>query len=258
MTTPATSTEAPTASTSLETAAQLQRTAIAATATPGTQAALAAQRCQWQAGTWQIFPGTADQVATVRQYIRSQLTGHPALDDVILAASELAANAITHTSSGHPGGTFAIHLTHSSPGHIALLVTDQGGPSQPQITRPDTDKESGRGLSVVASLASLLDTSGDATGRTVLAVIPGPPGGTTINRASTRHAYQQVADTIAARIAAGQYPSKLPAERGLAEEFGVSYLTMRRAMAILRKRGLIESIHGRGTFTTPNTAENSR
>ncbi len=71
---------------------------------------------------------------------------------------------------------------------------------------------------------------------------------TAINRFSIKHAYQQVADTIAARIAADQYPYKLPGERDLAEEFGVSYITVRHAMAILRERGLILSIHGRGTF----------
>jgi DNA-binding GntR family transcriptional regulator len=41
---------------------------------------------------------------------------------------------------------------------------------------------------------------------------------------------------------------KLPAERSLAEEYGVSCITVRHAMAFLRERGLIVSIHGRGTF----------
>ena len=75
---------------------------------------------------------------------------------------------------------------------------------------------------------------------------------TAINRMSVRHAYQQVADAIAARIAVGRYPVKLPSELDLAEEFGVSYPTVRHAMAILRERGLIVSIHGRGTFRTPS------
>jgi DNA-binding transcriptional MocR family regulator len=54
----------------------------------------------------------------------------------------------------------------------------------------------------------------------------------TINRPSIRHAYQQVADALAARIAVGEYPCKLPAELDLAAEFGVSYSTVRHAMAI--------------------------
>jgi GntR family transcriptional regulator len=80
---------------------------------------------------------------------------------------------------------------------------------------------------------------------------------TVINRASIKHAYQQVADAIAARIAAGYYPVKLRSERDLAEEFGVSYITVRHAIAILRERGLIVSIHGRGTFVASAMAGNS-
>src|SRR5712691_1694749 len=76
-----------------------------------------------------------------------------------------------------------------------------------------------------------------------------------IDRAGLRHAYEQVTDTLAARIAAGYYTVKLPRELHLAEEFGVSYTTMRRAMAILRERGLIVSIHGRGTFVAPEHRE---
>jgi len=72
--------------------------------------------------------------------------------------------------------------------------------------------------------------------------------GTEIDRFSIKHAYLQVADAIAARIETGRCPVKLPSERALAEEFGVSCITARHATAILRERGLIVSIHGRGTF----------
>lgn len=41
---------------------------------------------------------------------------------------------------------------------------------------------------------------------------------TAINRARIKHAYQQVADAITARITAGLYTVKLPSERALAEE----------------------------------------
>jgi GntR family transcriptional regulator len=78
---------------------------------------------------------------------------------------------------------------------------------------------------------------------------------TVIDRYSIKHAYQQVADALAARITSGRYPVKLPSERALAEEFGVSYPTVRHAMAILRERGLIVSILGRGTFITPEDVD---
>lgn len=74
---------------------------------------------------------------------------------------------------------------------------------------------------------------------------------THIDRGSPKHAYQQVADAIAARIADGQCPRKLPSERNMAKEFGVANVTVRHAMAILRERRLIVSVHGRGTFLAP-------
>src|SRR5258708_5401036 len=120
---PATSTEAAQANAMPEIAAQLQRGAMAAATAPGVQARLAAEGCHWYTGTWRVFPGTPDQVAKVRRFLRSQLAGHPALDDAILAASELASNAIAHSASGHQGGMFAVHLTLASHHHIAVQVT---------------------------------------------------------------------------------------------------------------------------------------
>jgi GntR family transcriptional regulator len=65
--------------------------------------------------------------------------------------------------------------------------------------------------------------------------------------------YVQVADHIAARIASGDLApgARLPAERDLATDYGVSYDTIRRATARLRDRGLIITIVGRGTYVTP-------
>jgi GntR family transcriptional regulator len=79
---------------------------------------------------------------------------------------------------------------------------------------------------------------------------------TLIDRAGPVRFYRQVADALAARIEAGRYPGQLPAERDLAREFGVAYVTVRRAMAALRERGLVETISGRGTFTAPGSAGN--
>lgn len=62
------------------------------------------------------------------------------------------------------------------------------------------------------------------------------------------YAYVQVANDLARRIEAGEITRKVPAERSLADEYGVAYATVRHAMDELRKRGLIVTIHGRGTF----------
>ncbi|HET9897846.1 MAG TPA: winged helix-turn-helix domain-containing protein [Streptosporangiaceae bacterium] len=63
-----------------------------------------------------------------------------------------------------------------------------------------------------------------------------------------KHAYLQVADDVQKRIESGEIPLKLPAERALAVEYGAAYTTVRRAMEVLRERGLILTVHGRGTF----------
>jgi DNA-binding GntR family transcriptional regulator len=70
-------------------------------------------------------------------------------------------------------------------------------------------------------------------------------------------AYMRAADDIAARIASGELApgARLRSERDLAEHYGVSYGTIRRAMQVLRDRGLISTVHGRGTFVVP---ENER
>ena len=68
--------------------------------------------------------------------------------------------------------------------------------------------------------------------------------------------YMQVATDIAARIASGELApgARLRSERDLAEHYGVSYGSVRRAMEVLRERGLITTIHGRGTFVSDREA----
>jgi GntR family transcriptional regulator len=66
------------------------------------------------------------------------------------------------------------------------------------------------------------------------------------------YAYVQVADDVQRRIAEGEISAKLPSERSFAEQYGVAYTTVRHAMALLRERGLIVTVHGRGTFVTPD------
>jgi DNA-binding GntR family transcriptional regulator len=65
--------------------------------------------------------------------------------------------------------------------------------------------------------------------------------------------YVQVADHITTRIQTGELRpgARLPAERDLAVEYGVAYDTIRRATALLRERGLIITIVGRGTYVRP-------
>lgn len=67
---------------------------------------------------------------------------------------------------------------------------------------------------------------------------------------SAEYVYVRLADHIEARIRAGELSlgRRLPAERDQAAEYGVAYMTVRRAMKELRERGLIRSVVGRGTY----------
>ena len=66
------------------------------------------------------------------------------------------------------------------------------------------------------------------------------------------YVWRQVADVLATRISDGTYPagSALPIETALAAELGVSKGSVRKAIAELRDRGLVHTLHGRGTFVT--------
>jgi DNA-binding GntR family transcriptional regulator len=74
---------------------------------------------------------------------------------------------------------------------------------------------------------------------------------------SADYVYVRLADHIEARIRSGELAlgRRLPAERDMAEEYGVAYLTVRRAMKELRERGLIKSVIGRGTYVMEELPE---
>jgi DNA-binding transcriptional MocR family regulator len=68
--------------------------------------------------------------------------------------------------------------------------------------------------------------------------------------------YQQVAGQIKERIAAGALPpgTRLPTIRELAQQLGVTRLTVQTAYAELHSGGWIEATIGRGTFVSPQAA----
>ena len=62
--------------------------------------------------------------------------------------------------------------------------------------------------------------------------------------------WMQVADDLRAEIRSGALRSgdKLPGEAEMAEVYGVSRDTIRRATSELSEEGLLVILHGRGTF----------
>lgn len=62
--------------------------------------------------------------------------------------------------------------------------------------------------------------------------------------------YGALAEALKARIVSGEWPagSALPAEQALADEHGVALGTMRQALGLLAQVGLVNRVHGKGTF----------
>jgi len=62
--------------------------------------------------------------------------------------------------------------------------------------------------------------------------------------------YQQVFSALQQWIAQGHYPplSRLEPEKQLCEIFGVSRITIRKALELLAAEGLVKSVQGKGTF----------
>jgi GntR family transcriptional repressor for pyruvate dehydrogenase complex len=72
----------------------------------------------------------------------------------------------------------------------------------------------------------------------------------------TSRLYEQIVQQIEETILKGDLKpgDQLPAERDLAEQFGVSRTAVREAVKALREKGLVEAYTGRGTFVTNGTS----
>src|SRR5690349_1346094 len=73
----------------------------------------------------------------------------------------------------------------------------------------------------------------------------------------TSRLYEQIVQQIEESILKGALKpgDQLPAERELAQNFGVSRTAVREAVKALREKGLVEAYSGRGTFITNGTAQ---
>ena len=58
----------------------------------------------------------------------------------------------------------------------------------------------------------------------------------------------QIREVLREEIKSGKYKEKIPSERELMERFSVSRATIREAISYLVKEGILEKIHGKGTF----------
>ena len=95
------------------------------------------------------YPGTVLHVRRVRADLAPFTAGYPRADDLILLASELAANAAQHSNSRKPGGKFTVRAQLRTGECARLEVEDQGGP----WTIREHGDERPHGLDLVAMLA---------------------------------------------------------------------------------------------------------
>jgi two-component sensor histidine kinase len=111
------------------------------------------------------YPGGTEHIRTVRADLRVVFDDCPRADDVILCASELAANAAQHSHSRLPGGTFTVRATINPDHYARIEVQDNGGPWNQGMIDPTRH----HGLDIVRAVADEWGIDGDQTSRTIWA-----------------------------------------------------------------------------------------
>ncbi|WP_329424576.1 ATP-binding protein [Streptosporangium sp. NBC_01495] len=131
--------------------------------------------------TWRrTFPGRPSQVPEARRFVRFLLADSPFGRDAEQVVAELAANAVRHTASGRPYGTFVVEVVRK-PETTRVTVYDSGQGAVPAVTHPALLGEGGRGLPLVIALASRVGCQGSRShGHAVWAQftgerLPAPP-----------------------------------------------------------------------------------
>jgi anti-sigma regulatory factor (Ser/Thr protein kinase) len=110
-------------------------------------------------------PADPSQVAAIRARLRALLgTDHQCAASAELVISELATNAIVHGCGPDDSVRVSIRLLPRS--RVAIAVTDSGRGSStaPQLRPAGTDSTNGRGLFIVASLATRWSVQRASTG----------------------------------------------------------------------------------------------
>jgi DNA-binding GntR family transcriptional regulator len=60
--------------------------------------------------------------------------------------------------------------------------------------------------------------------------------------------WRQLAAILRDRITNGELTGRMPSERTLTQEYGLAHGTVRKAIALLRDEGLVETVAGLGTY----------
>jgi anti-sigma regulatory factor (Ser/Thr protein kinase) len=98
--------------------------------------------------------GRAERAWLARRFVGEVLgSGHPCGDVAVLLVSELFTNSVRHSRSGAPQATATVTVTVGG-GVVRVEVADRSGPGAPRLRLADGDAEGGRGLRLVAALAT--------------------------------------------------------------------------------------------------------
>jgi anti-sigma regulatory factor (Ser/Thr protein kinase) len=96
-------------------------------------------------GPWRAtLPGVPVSVQAARRFVRDTLSGCPRADDLALAVTELASNAINWSAAGETG-TFTVTV-RIAPRWARVEVTDPGPATTP------TAESNGWGLGIIAAV----------------------------------------------------------------------------------------------------------
>jgi anti-sigma regulatory factor (Ser/Thr protein kinase) len=118
------------------------------------------------------FPGRPDHVGAARGFVAAALAAWPATQETAqLLVSEVVTNAIVHSASGDHGGSVEVRYVLDDH-EVYVEVLDAGGATHPSRHGGYSEAVSGRGLTLVESLASSWGVHDHPAGRVVWFRLP--------------------------------------------------------------------------------------
>jgi serine/threonine-protein kinase RsbW len=113
-----------------------------------------------------VYTGLPTTVSHVRRDVRAILGPCPEVvaDDLELVVSELVANAIKHSRSGEPGGTYTVRISHQVTEKVPYVwveVVDQGSSAWDGTFRPEPT----HGLAVIQQLSTWTGSDDEPEGQ---------------------------------------------------------------------------------------------
>jgi serine/threonine-protein kinase RsbW len=101
------------------------------------------------------IPGRPQYVRAARTFVAKalgELSHITVADTAVLLASELVTNAVRHSNSGTPGGTFTVVVLQTADG-VGVEVRDDGSDVSSPVVKDDVLSTGGHGLFLVESMA---------------------------------------------------------------------------------------------------------